>query len=436
MNNLKKYNYVIIGNSAGGIGAAEAIREIDKIGTMAVISDELYHVYSRPMISEYLSEKSDFSRMLYRPENFYDKEDIQAILGVKVEQIDPHAHTIKLDNQEIIGFESLLLAAGGKAIVPKLKGIELNGVFNFITLNDAKAVLEYSKHNVQRAVVIGGGLIGVSVTEALVKLGIKVTIVEMKEHLLNTMLDEESSLLVESKLTGAGVDIITGETVVEIVGSPFQAVSGIKTNSGRDISCQMVITAIGVQPRSELAAEAGIKVNRGIAVDRRMMSSVPGIYACGDAAEAYDFVYNENRLTPIWPNAYLGGRIAGLNMAGSADEYPGGTSMNSLKYFGLTIVSAGMVYPPDNSFEVLIGRNKDNCKKVILKDGCIKGMILINDIETAGIIFNLMKNRVNVESFKESLVAEDFGLPYIPDEIWRPKFEPDKLLRKVYAAAE
>jgi NAD(P)H-nitrite reductase large subunit len=168
-------------------------------------------------------------------------------------------------------------------------------------------------------------------------------------------------------------------------------------------------------------AGSSIEINRGIVVGRTMASSVPGVYACGDVAEAYDFVYGINRLTPIWPNACTGGRIAGLNMAGVSTEYDGGTAMNAMKYFGVNILSAGMVTPPDDSYEVIRERHGDVYKSVILKDGLIVGLVFAGDIEKAGIVYNLMKDRVNVRRFKEALVADDFSLASLPEEIWRSK---------------
>jgi NAD(P)H-nitrite reductase large subunit len=274
-----------------------------------------------------------------------------------------------------------------------------------------------------RAVVIGGGLIGVSVTEALVKRGAMVTIVEMKERILNTILDQEASVLAEESLRQVGVEIITGDTVTEVSSHSHNAVSSVTLDNGRPIPCELVIVAIGVRPRTELVADTGIKTNRGIIVDRYMATTNPDVYACGDVAEAYDFVYGENRLTPIWPNAYSGGRVAGFNMAGVSTEYQGGTAMNSLKYFGLTVASAGMVTPPDDDYEVLSTTPNHNYKKVVLKDGHLVGMVLVGDIEKAGIVFSLMKDGVNVDNFKHALVADDFGLASLPEEIWRPRLE-------------
>ncbi|MCL0065048.1 FAD-dependent oxidoreductase [Dehalococcoidia bacterium] len=420
--------YLIIGNSAGGIAAAEAIREVDNAGSIIIISDEPYPAYSRPLISEYLAERCPLERMLFRPADFYEKNNIHTLLSRKVERLDIGGHTAELDNGERITWEKLLLATGGLPIVPQIKGIERKGVFTFTTLDDARAI-DQSLNRDDRAIVIGGGLIGVSVTEALVKRGAEVTVVEMKERILNTILDEEASALEKEALGQAGVRIVTGRTVAEINGDSLRedAVSSVTLDEGSRIPCNLVIVAIGVLPRTELVADTGIRVNRGIIVDRFMATSSPDIYACGDAAEAYDFVYRENRLTPIWPNAYVGGRIAGFNMAGIPTEYPGGTAVNSLKYFGLDVVSAGVVTPSNDSYEVLQREYDHIYRKVVLKDGLVVGMVFLGNIEKSGIVFSLMKNRINVDGFKQELLSDNFGLASLPEEIWQPEMSLDVL---------
>jgi NAD(P)H-nitrite reductase large subunit len=423
MARTEKTVYLIIGNSAGGIGAAEAIREADETGTITIISDEAYPAYSRPLISEYLGNRCALERMLFRPPDFYQKSNIRTLFGKKVVQVNFNEHTVKLESNRTLSWQKLLLATGGLPIVPKIEGIGLEGVFTFTKLDDAKAIdrfLNQYRRRV-RAVVIGGGLIGVSVTEALVKRGVEVTIVEMKQRILNTILDEEASALEENTLRQAGVVPITGHTVSKMGSHLHGEVTSVSLDDSQRIPCEMVVIAIGVQPRIELVSDTQIEVNRGVVIDRNMATSMPDVYACGDVAEAYDFVYGENRLTPIWPNAYIGGRIAGFNMADIPTEYSGGTAMNSIRYFGVNIVSAGMVTPPDNSYEV-INRKQDHVyKKLIVKDGLIVGMVFAGDIETSGIIYNLMKDRVDVSRFRQVLVADDFGLASLPEEIWRAR---------------
>ncbi len=419
---ITKVTYLIIGNSAGGIGAAEAIREVDGQGSVAIVSDEPYPVYSRPLIAEYLAERCPLERMLFRPPDFYERHKILTYLGSKVARLDLKAHVAELDNGDKIRWQKLLLATGGSPIFPPMEGREKRGVFTFTTLDDARAIDRYLSRKA-RAVVIGGGLIGLSVTEALLRRGVEVTVVEMKERILNVMLDEAASALEEEALRRAGVSIITGRTVAEISSYTGGAATGVTLDDGTPMPCELVVVAIGVRPRLELVADTGIKTNRGIVVDHHMATSHRGVYACGDVAEAYDIAYGECRLTPIWPGAYLGGRIAGFNMAGRKMAYPGGVAMNSLKYLGLDVVSAGIVNPPDDSYEMLSQSHGSTYRKVILKDGLVVGLVFAGNIEKSGIIFNLIRNKIKVDGFQKSLVAEDFGLSALPRELWQPHLE-------------
>ncbi len=409
--------YVIVGNSAGGIGAAEAIREVDSEGSICIISDEPFPVYSRPLISEFLAGARTLEEMLYRPRDFYQQNAIEALLGQKVVGIDFPGARVALEEGESLPWERLLLAIGGTPIVPNIAGREKEGVFTFTTLEDARRMERFLEGK-PRVVVIGGGLIGMSLASALVKRGLGVVMVELLDRVLGAVLDEPASRLVEGVLREAGIELITGQTVREITGKSFEEgrVGGVVLQDGRQLSCRLVVIAIGVAPRTELVKNSPVKVNRGIVVDRHMATSYPHVYACGDVAEGYDFVYGTGRLTPIWPNAYLGGRIAGYNMAGKQTLYPGGTAANSFKYFGYPLVSAGMVNPQDGC-EVLVSRQDRVYRKVVLKDDHIVGLVFAGDIQQAGVAFGLLREGVNVGPFKDALVRDDFGLTFIPQGV-------------------
>jgi NAD(P)H-nitrite reductase large subunit len=411
--------YLVIGNSAGGIGAVEAIREVDERNSIKIVSDEPYQAYSRPLISKFLAGEHNLDEMLFRPADFYSRNGVDSLLDRKVEHLSLERRIAQLASGEQIIWKKLLLATGGVPIVPKMKGGDKEGVFTFLTLKDAMAIDVFIDDGKQ-AVVIGGGLIGVSVTEALMKRKIDVTVVEMKDRVLNTILDETASSIVEEELGQAGVKVLTNQTVAEVTGG--DSVGGVVLDNGEKILCDLVVIAIGVLPRTELVSGTDIKVNRGILVDRHMSTSYPDVYACGDAAEAYDFIYGENRLTPIWPNAHIGGRIAGYNMAGIRAEYRGGTAMNALNYFGLDIAAAGIVVPPDGGrWEVVSQRNNGAYQKIVLNDDLVMGMVFVKDIEKSGMIFSLMKDRVKVTNFKQTLLADDFGLAYLPRELWQER---------------
>ncbi len=427
--------YLIIGNSVGAVGAVEAIRGVDRQGSLAIISDEPYQVYSRPRISEYLAGKSTMQDMLYRPQDFYEQNNIQAVLGQKAVALDLEKRLVRLEGGETLSWDRLLLATGGVPFVPRMEGLDKSGIFTFTTLGDAEKI-GAALPKTRSAVVIGGGLIGMSVTEALVKRGVEVTVIELKDWVLNTILDRDGALLTQMALADLGVKVLMGETVQRILGraDDDSTVGGVTLASGETLTCDMVVAAIGVVPRTELASGSAIQVNRGIVVDRRMTTSVPDVYACGDVAEAFDFIYGINRVVPIWPNAYLGGRVAGYNMAGLETEYPGGVAMNSLKYFNLPIVSAGLYEPLDDTYQVLkvLDREKRQYKKLVLKDNRVVGMVLVGEIDKAGILLGLMRDRVEVSSFREKLLAADFGWAFLPAELRQEKLSgSNRLPRKV-----
>ncbi len=419
--------YVIIGGSAGGIGAVEAIREVDPTGEIVVISNEPVPRSSRPMISEYVSREATLDTMKYRKDEFWTNNKVKTLTGKTATKIDFTKKQVILDDgKETVSYDKLLIATGGKPFVPRMEGGDKEGVFTFTELSSAEGI-EAKADKIKSAIVIGGGLIGVSASEALVKRGIKVTLVELKESILNLILDKTASDIAEKVLTEAGVTVITGQTVQKILGQKDkpESVGGVVMTDGTEIPCDLVVVAIGVIPRTDLVKDTPVKLNRGIVVDRTMQTSIPDVYACGDVAEAYDFLIDQKRLLPLWPLAHLGGRVAGYNMAGKKAEYEGGTVMSSLKYFELPVIAVGTVNPENvDDYEVLVELKPEKTiyKKILLKDGKIMGFIFLGDIEKAGIFFRLLKNHVDVSKIKDALLSEDFGIVTLPEQIRQEMF--------------
>ncbi len=414
---------MIVGASAAGIGAVEAIREVDPVGTVTVISEESCPQYSRPMISDLVSGKANFDKIMCREGEFWQKNDVQALTGRTAVSLNLAEKWVALDKGDHVNFEKLLIATGGKPFVPRIDGSEKEGVYTFTTLSDAES-LAAKIETAQSAVVVGGGLIGISVTEALVKRGLEVTMVELKDSILSLILDQTASEMVESVIRNAGVTVATGQTVQLILGKPEDdnVVGSAVLTGGEQVSCDLVIVAIGVIPRMELVLGTDVKTHKGIIVNRFMRTNVPDVYASGDVAEAYDFVVGENRLLPLWPLAQLEGKVAGYNMAGKKAEYPGGTAMSALKYFGIPIISIGVTNPPeDDTYEILVKHEAERklYKKIVLKDNVIVGLTLVNEIEQAGVLFHLMKNCVKVKRLKRELLSEDFCLATLPRSLRR-----------------
>jgi NAD(P)H-nitrite reductase large subunit len=412
--------YLILGGSAAGIGAVEAIRETDPAGTLTVITDEACSHYSRPMISDFVSGKADLKKVDCRNEDFWKENNVEAVLGKKATAINFDEKTVQLESGEKIPYEKLLIATGGKPFVPKTEGSEKDGVFTFTTIGDAQRIAtKIEAINAKAAVVIGGGLIGISVTEALLKRGLKVTMVELQDKILSLLLDPKGSDIMEAAVRKAGVKVVTGQSVQKILGKPGNdgAVGGVLLTKGEQVQCDIVIMAIGVIPRTELVVGTAVKTNRGIVVDNMMQTNVPDVFAGGDVAEAYDFIINQNRTLPLWPLAVLEGKVAGYNMAGKKATYAGGTNMSSLKYFGVPVVSVGLANPKeDPTLEILVKSDLERnvYKKLVLKNDVIVGMTLVNSIERAGILFYLLKNAVNVKKFKQQLLEDDFSWAALP----------------------
>lgn len=408
-------HYLIVGNSAAAIGAAEAIRQVDATRTLVMVSDEPHPAYSRPLISKVLSKERTIERSLYRPPDFYERNNVTARLGVAVESIRLEQHAALLSGGEVITWKKLLLATGGLPVIPPIKGLDKAGVSPFLTLDHVRTI-DGLLHDATRVVVVGGGLIGISAAEALHKRGIEVTVVEMKDRILNTVLDEEGSRIAADRISKAGVCLVTGHTVVEAAGE--ERVAGAVLDDGEVLPCEVLLLAIGVHPRMALARESGIEVNRGILVDRHMCTSHPDVFSAGDAAEAHDYIEGKNRVVPVWPGAYQGGRTAGLNMAGRPTEYPGITPMNSLGYFGLDIASAGVTSAPaDEGWEILSRSDGCNYGKVVIDHGLVKGMVLIGNVDKAGMVHGLMRDRIDVTEFKDDILKDDFGLACMPAEV-------------------
>ena len=331
--------YVIIGNSVAAIGAIEAIRNRDKTGSVSVISDEPYSVYSRPLISYLLAGKVDENMMFYGKKNFYEENSVGTKLGQTAVKLDTDKKIVELENKELVPYDKLLIATGGTPIIPQVEGKGLKGVFVFTKWDDTKNIKDFiEKNSVKKAIVIGGGLIGLKATEALIELGMKVTIVELADRILSMTFDKRASQIVEDNLRGEGIEIFFNNTVVQVEAKgghnkgssgKERRVGGVVLRDKRKLASDLVIFAIGVKPNVSLVKDTPVKVNRGILVNQYMQTCVDNVYAAGDVAEAFDLVMGIARPIPIWPNAYRQGSIAGCNMAGGLKEYQGGLAMRA-----------------------------------------------------------------------------------------------------------
>ncbi|WP_243371713.1 FAD-dependent oxidoreductase [Geotalea sp. SG265] len=418
--------YVIIGNSVAATGAIRSIRNQDDKGSITVLSRENRIAYGRPLISYLLGGTITEKKMAYLPEDFYAKNSVDLRLSAEVVAVDSKKKQVKLSSNETIAFDKLLIATGGDPFVPPIEGLQgKKKIFTFTTWDDAAKLKELA-YDIKRVVVIGGGLIGLKAAEGLYQIDKKVTIIELADRILSAAFDRTAGRIVAKKMKANGIDVITEDTVVKIEGEGAE-ITGVTLKSGDFIPCDTVIVAIGVRPAASFLSGSGIEVNRGVVVDDRMETSVKGIFAAGDVAEAADFFTKSKNPMPIWPDAYIQGDVAGAAMAGSEKGYAGGLAMNSIELFKVPTISMGITNPQDEKkFEILtyLDQEKYQYRKVVLQGKIVVGAVLVGAVDRAGIFAGLIREKVDVTPFKGQLLATDFGFAQLTKEIRSTLFAP------------
>lgn len=394
--------YLIIGNSAAGIFAAETIQGLDPSGKITMISQENCLPYSRCLTSYFLGREIPEERVFIRSKNYYTETGIE-FLGQKVERVEPDTKSVWLESREKVAYDKLLIATGSSPFCPPIEGSDLEGVFQLRTLEDAKKMAEYAP-GVKDAVIIGAGLVGLKGAHGLHELGINVTVIEFAPQIMPQSLDTEAAGMLTGLLEKDGYRIHLKSKVAKILGENSargsMAVSGVVLDSGEQIPCQMVLMAVGVRSNMALVQECGMLVNKGIIVDEKMQTSIEDIYAAGDVAETYDILWNERRLNALWPTATAQGIVAGCNMTGNERRYEGSMGLNSAVFCGVGVISAGILNLPEGEGRVLRASEPDRnvYRKFVIRDEQLVGMIMVGQIEGAGVLSSLIGKRARINA--------------------------------------
>lgn len=376
-------NYVIIGNSIAAVACIEGIRSVDKKGAITVISAEKYPVYGRPLISYCLLGRVKRENMNYRPADFYKKNGVDVLYGRVARKIDTEAKTVELDGGKAIPYDRLLVATGSRPFVPPMQGLDgVENRFSFMAMDDMLA-LEGALSKDKDVLVIGAGLIGLKCVEGILERVKSVSVVDMADRILPSILDKEGAAIVQRGLEARGVKFFLGDSAERFEGS-----AAYLKNSKKKIEFDILVVAVGVRPNTELVKEAGGEVNRGIVVDKGMRTSIKDVYAAGDCAEGYDSSVGSGRILALLPNAYFQGSVAGVNMAGGMAVHDDAIPMNAIGFFETHVLTAG-VYEGECIEEV----SDKVYKKLFLKEGRLVGFILINDFLRAGIYTSLIRNK-------------------------------------------
>lgn len=408
--------FIIIGNSAAGVAASEGIRSRDKESRVTVLSDEGYNSYCRCLISYFLAGDIKQDKVFYRPESFYRENNIELLLNKKVTGVSAKKNRIALEDKSQLEYDCLLIATGASPKFPEhIKGIKKRGVLGFRTLKDV-AEIEGLVPVTKSACVLGAGLIGLKAAYALKKRNIDSKVIVRSKQVLSQVLDSEAAQLVQNRLQENGIEVMLGQDVAEIIGEGD--IRAVKLNSQKVFAASLVIVGKGVSPNIDLVKNTEIKINEGIISNNLLQTNIPNIYAAGDVCESFDMAQGEHSINALWPVAVEQGRIAGENMAGGNIHYEGSLAMNSLEFFGLPTISLGMFKLKDPAGLEELKLKDLGCniyKKLILKNNCLVGAILVGDIKSGGLLLRLIKERVDVSSFKDKLLQENFSYADIKD---------------------
>lgn len=395
--------YVIVGNGVAGVTAARTIAAADPGADIQMFSAERYPYYSRPRLWEFLAGEIGLKDLYFYPPSWYEERGIRLHLDRPVARLDLGNRQVHLADGTAVPYDRLLLATGARSFVPPIAGTEKKGVFTLRTIDDAQAMRDWVQVGCQRAIAIGGGLLGLETARALRLLGAEVTVVEMFPYLLPRQLDPEGAEVLTTLIGEMGLSIVTGAVTEAILGQDHA--TGIRLKDGREIPGDLILISAGVRSEVTLAKEAGLTVNRGTAVDAYLRTSAEGVYAAGDAAEF------EGRVYGIIPAAIEQARVAGAHMAGQdVAPYQGTVPANTLKIVGIDLTSVGVVSPEEEGYQELRWQDEAGrrYKKFVLRDGKLVGAILLGDKADAAAVSQLITRGVDVSAHVQDLLEEGF----------------------------
>ncbi|TGY47140.1 NAD(P)/FAD-dependent oxidoreductase [Clostridium perfringens] len=392
--------YIVVGASAAGISGAKTLRELDKDAEIILVSKD-ENVYSRCILHHYISGHRDIEALDFTDRDFFEKYNIEWKKGLEVKSIDDREHVIGLSNGESLKYDKILLATGASAFIPPVENLrEAKNVVGLRNLEDAIKIKEEAE-KVKNVVVLGAGLVGIDAIAGLVGKNLNVTLVEMGDRVLPIQLDKYASSKYEKRFEDAGVKLKLGVRAEKVLIDENKNLKALLINTGEEIPCELIIVATGVRSNVAFLKDSSIETDRfGLIINEKGETNARDVYGAGD-------ITGRN---PIWPTAVKEGIIAANNMVGNEifmEDFFG--SKNTMNFLGLTTMSLGVVNVPDDSYTEEIDISGENYKKIIHKDGKIYGAIIQGDLSYAGVLTQLIKEKIHVSKVKKPLFEIDYA---------------------------
>ncbi len=432
--------YVIVGSGVAGIAAIEAIRSVqpspvrggDEV-EIVMIGDDPHGFYSRPGLAYYLTGELHDKALYPRTADDYRGMNFRYVKG-RVVSIQREAHLLELDTQTNLPYDKLLIAVGAQALPLQVPGANLEGVLKLDHMDDAKRILKQARRG-RTAVVVGGGITALELAEGLRSRGMKVHYLLRGDRYWSNVLDEQESKIIEARLQHEGVTLRYHAEVIEIMGRNGR-VNGVRLLNGGMLKCDLVAYAIGIRPRTELAKQANLAVDRGILVNEDLQTNDADIFAAGDVAQAYDPMSGRSILDSLWDPARQQGHTAGLNMAGIRTAYVKSAPFNVTRLAGLTTTIIGQVGRGRDADIVGIARGDSetwrqlpesiaaqsgfdvNRVRVMVGQKTLLGAIVMGDQKLSLPLEKIISGNVDISPIRERLLEPNAKVGDVIAEFW------------------
>jgi nitrite reductase (NADH) large subunit len=364
--------------------------------SVIVIGAEPRLSYNRVLLSSLLADEVDEAAIELKPRRWWNTHGVTTLYGQAVAAIDRRARVVTLANGQYFSFSKLVLATGSRPIRLAKPGMNLKNVLTFRDLADVGAMRALMRKEA-RAVVIGGGLLGLEAAYGLAKAGVKVTLVHLMDRLMERQLDPRAAALLKRAIEAKGVEVLLGADTKRVLGE--DRAMALELSCGRILPADFVVCAVGVRPNSQLAHEAGIAVNGGIMVDDGLTTSDPNVFALGECAEHRGCVYG------LVEPAYEQARILARRLAGDRNAaYLGSTPATNLKVSGVNVFSAGKIMESPSSDVLLIeDEGAGVYKKLVIENGRLRGAVLFGDTADGLWYLNLIRSGADISHLRDIL---------------------------------
>jgi NAD(P)H-nitrite reductase large subunit len=396
---------VVIGHGIAGVTAADNVRRLHPECELTVVGKEKFPLYNRMGITRLIYGRSAMQGLYLLPDAWYAENSISCWLNTRAARIDLGAQSVALATGEALPYDRLILATGSASHVPSIPGFGAAGTFVLREAEDAMYIRSYAQDtNARSAVVAGGGLLGLEAAYALLKLGLRVTVLERGRWPLQRQVDERGGAFLRDYLAGLGIQVFVESEVARLAVEDGLVKEAVLRDA-RALPCDVFLVCAGIRPNVALAREAGLSVNHGVIVDSRMRTSAPNVYAAGDVAEFHGEVYG------LWPACVEQGAIAAANAVGDAKEYAGTIPSTILKVVGADLASMGRIAAaPDDQVVVFEDPETRRYAKLVVAGGRIAGAILLGFPKEAGLVADALKSGRDVGRELAALRVGDWSV--------------------------